>query len=124
MSGSANRSRPPSYAHAAPPEQFRTKQHELDTLLGLDSDAYINENLGKYEDLKKKWANSSMEEWNGGAQGKSDGPSFFRFVRLTWGWFRNRKQVLWDPRHGKLEPLHDVHGPEDTFVDKVKDHMM
>jgi len=58
--------------HAAPPEPLKTKQYELDTLLGLDSDAYIGENLRKYEDLKEKWANSSMEEWNAGAQGKLD----------------------------------------------------
>ena len=65
-----NRSRPSSHAHTAPPEQLRTKQHELDTLLGLDSDAYINENLRKYEDLRAKWAGSSVEEWNAGTQGK------------------------------------------------------
>lgn len=91
--------------------------------MGLDSDAYINENLGKYEDLKKKWENSSMEEWNAGAEGKSDRPSFFGSVWLTRGRFRNRKQVLWNTRHGKLEPLRCVHGPENSFVDKVKDHM-
>ena len=70
MSGSTSRSRPSSYTHAASPEQFRTKQHGLDVLLGLDADAHVNENLMKYEDLKKKWANSSMEEWNAGAQGE------------------------------------------------------
>lgn len=64
------RQRPSSHVHAAPPEQLRTKQHELDTLLAFDSDAYINDNLRKYEDLRGKWANSSMEEWNTGAQGK------------------------------------------------------
>ncbi|KAF9653056.1 hypothetical protein BDM02DRAFT_3183021 [Thelephora ganbajun] len=66
--GPTVRSRQSSHPHAAPPEQLRTKQHKLDTLLGLDSDAYIGENLRKYEDLKDKWANSSMEEWNAGAQ--------------------------------------------------------
>jgi hypothetical protein len=51
--------------------QLRANQHELDTLLGLDSDAYINENLKKSEDLKEKWANSSMEEWKAGGQGNN-----------------------------------------------------
>ena len=45
-------------------------QHELNILLGLDSGAYINENMTKYEDLKQKWVNSSMEEWKAGGQGK------------------------------------------------------
>ncbi|KAF9792353.1 hypothetical protein BJ322DRAFT_1206981 [Thelephora terrestris] len=66
-SGSTIRSRPASsYTHAAPPEQLRTNQHGLDTLMGFDSDAYINENLKKYEELKEKWANSSVEEWKAG----------------------------------------------------------
>ena len=63
------RSRPASYAHVTPLEQLRTNQHGLDTLLGLDSDAYISENMKKYEDLKEKWANSSMEDWRTGGQG-------------------------------------------------------
>lgn len=92
--------------------------------MGLDSDAYINENLRKYEELKEKWANSSMEEWNAGPRGKLDRLRFFRYVRLTRGWFRNREQVLWNSRHGALELSHDVHRPEDAFFGKVKDHMM
>ena len=72
MSGSPIRSRPASsYGHAAPREELRTSQHELDTLLGFDSDAYIGENLKKYEELKEKWANSSMEEWKAGGDGKN-----------------------------------------------------
>lgn len=70
-SGSAIRSRPASYTHAASLGQLGTSQHELDTLLGLDSDAYISENLKKHEDLKEKWANSSIEEWKAGGQGKT-----------------------------------------------------
>jgi hypothetical protein len=69
--GSSVRSRQTPHAHAASPEQLIEKQHELDTLLGLDSDSYISENLRKYEDLKEKWANSSTDEWNAGAQGKT-----------------------------------------------------
>ena len=71
VSGSSFRSRPPAYAHTASPEQLMEKQHELDTLLGLDSNAYISGNLRKYEDMKEKWANSTTEEWNAGAQGKT-----------------------------------------------------
>lgn len=70
MSGSAIRSRPTSYTQVVPLEQLRTNQRELDTLLGLNSDAYISDNLKKYEGLKEKWANSSMEEWRTGGQGK------------------------------------------------------
>ena len=33
---------------------------------------YINDNLRVYEDLKEKWENSSVEEWNAGVQGKGD----------------------------------------------------
>jgi hypothetical protein len=45
-------------------------QHGLEILLGFDSDAYIGKNLKRYEDMKEKWGNSSMEEWKAGGQGK------------------------------------------------------
>lgn len=62
----------PSFSlwHVAPTEQPRTSQHELDTLFGFDSDAYIGENLKEYEELKEKWANSAMEERKAGGDGK------------------------------------------------------
>jgi len=74
-----------------PSEQLRANQRELDVLLGLDSDAYISENLKKYEDVKEKWANSSMEEWKTGGQGDNRTGQPLELTGLTLCLVRNRE---------------------------------
>lgn len=74
-----------------PSEQLGSNQRELDVLLGLDSDAYINENLKKYEDVKERWANSSMEEWKAGGQGENWTDQPLTFTGLTLCFVRNRE---------------------------------
>lgn len=43
----------------------------LDKLLGCDTDAYIEEQMEKYERAVTRWRECSLEEWITGADGKS-----------------------------------------------------
>jgi len=38
----------------------------LDRLLGCDTDAYVEEHMGKYEQAMNRWRDCSMEEWEAG----------------------------------------------------------
>ena len=45
------------------------EESALQKLLGKDSDQYVKERMGKYDQLFDKWSDCTMAEWVAGADG-------------------------------------------------------
>lgn len=51
------------------------EEHIFHRIFGLDLDAYLNANVEKLEESKKRWTNCSLEEWQKGGEGAIGFPS-------------------------------------------------
>lgn len=45
------------------------RRNAFEKLLGRDTDAFVQQNMEKYDALVKKWSECSEEEWIAGAEG-------------------------------------------------------
>ena len=55
----------PQAEQAAPDE----RRNAFERLLGRNTDAFVQQNMEKYDALVKKWSECSEEEWIAGAEG-------------------------------------------------------
>ena len=48
---------------------FNEELQGISRLLGIDGDQYLLQHTDRYEALKKKWTDCSLDEWKGGVDG-------------------------------------------------------
>ncbi|PPQ69750.1 hypothetical protein CVT26_014025 [Gymnopilus dilepis] len=63
----SSRAEYPGYHMQSPQQPQRRDVSALDSLLGLDTDLFVRENLDLYDQLFHKWSNCTLTEWSAGA---------------------------------------------------------